>query len=712
MHLALHKFLIVILLLASSLVCSYAQADLPELKELSAKDRAKTISPAQKQGKWGYADEKGKFVIKPYFDSADEFSPASLRGVTIRCARVSFNGKYGYLYDNGLFMILPEYDSLSLFTKGVAVFAKDGECGLLSTSDKVLLSGFEAIMPFDENGLAWASLGGLWGVYDISGNEVFKPRFSSLPETHYGTLTLVEEAGRFGLISVSERRVVLPAEYEMIAGQENGNLLVRKEGKYGLHDENGKMLIPPLMNTDQVSSGEEVYKYIDSSSGFVVPMLYQDGKAVPLKTLEAQPFEQWKSDNAYIYPGLDETSLIQDPSGLPEVDTIYVTISRDRKVIASSGLGLAEESKPADALIRIDTIDVPCGTWIAPLLKADQNKLAAYDRTAGTTLAKDWQSISAKVRRRALLPDGDVMAVIDVTVDSLLMQRHFVRFTKEGSHKILLTQDGILYDQTNYVNEDWANCFVTTDQIIIPVCIGPEKSFRTRLLAPSGKQITELPGIFCELVLDSGDVVRMIVRDEYSFSVSEVDMISRKYKLDDFGIGSENMCIDYYDSHAYIYEKDSGLARAAVELKDGCTTIPLFKYKRTDWDGGAIVSVSANIWDVPSESAWVVMPRPLTEPRVENINGYMLTVYPSGPDGISIYSVSTNVWTGEGLRYGYIGYDTDFFTEPLFEDARTMAGGEAAVRINGEWKPLKKNKFENNIKLFDLTFASAKVPCF
>ena len=87
-----------------------------------------------------------------------------------------------------------------------------------------------------ENGLAWTSLDGLWGMYDLSGNEIFKLRFSALPETQYGPLTLVVEAGRFGLISVSERRMVLPTEYEMISGQENGNILVRKEGKYGLYD--------------------------------------------------------------------------------------------------------------------------------------------------------------------------------------------------------------------------------------------------------------------------------------------------------------------------------------------------------------------------------------------------------------------------------------------------------------------------------------------
>ena len=334
-------FLAVILILTLSSVCAFAQAELPELKELSAKDRAKAISPAQKQDKWGYADEKGKFVIKPYFDSAEEFLPASLRGVTIKCAKVSFAGKFGYLYDNGLFMILPEYDYLSAFDNGVAVFAKDGGYGLLNTSGKVLLSGFDAIMPFDENGLAWTSLDGLWGMYDLSGNEIFKPRFSALPETQYGPLTLVEEGGRFGLISVSERRMVLPTEYEMISGQENGNILVRKEGKYGLYDAAGKMLIPPLMNTDQISAGAEVYKYIDSSSGFMVPMAYQDGKASPLRTLETQPFEEWRSDNAYIYPGLTQTPLIQDPSGIPEVDSIYVTISKDRNYSSDRPTGFS-----------------------------------------------------------------------------------------------------------------------------------------------------------------------------------------------------------------------------------------------------------------------------------------------------------------------------------------------------------------------------------
>ena len=94
--------------------------------------------------------------------------------------------------------------------------------------------------------------------------------------------------------------------------------------------------------------------------------------------------------------------------------------------------------------------------------------------------------------------------------------------------------------------------------------------------------------------------------------------------------------------------------------------------------------------DGDMKSAWIVVPKPLKDPRVENVNGYMVTVHPPGPDGISIYSISTNVWTNEDPRYGFIGYDADFYTQPVYEDIRDMPEGEAKVKVNGEWKTINK----------------------
>ena len=49
---------------------SLAFAQLPKLKELKGKDLYGDIFPAEKKGKWGYINEKGKFIIKPIFEEA------------------------------------------------------------------------------------------------------------------------------------------------------------------------------------------------------------------------------------------------------------------------------------------------------------------------------------------------------------------------------------------------------------------------------------------------------------------------------------------------------------------------------------------------------------------------------------------------------------------------------------------------------------------
>ena len=738
--------------------------DYPKLKELSDNESILDLSPAEKKGKWGYVDQDGKFRIKACFDRAEDFIPTVFKGDTVFSAKISYEGKYGCLSDMGVFLILPEYDFISHFDRGTAVFSKDGSYGMADASGRILVSGFDAVMPFDDYGIAWVSQGGLWGAYDLFAGKVFDICFSSMPEIRYGSLMVVENAGSLGLVSMKDRRIVfecsadeifpdasdadllilkkgqmrgcvgsdgtliLPLECEMISGgHDGGKILFRKSGKYGLCDKTGRMLIPPVMNTDQVSSEARFYKFFDRSSGFQVPVVHFDGNTLSLKDFDDKVFSltgndgylenefavagdfpqwlmqhrshvlpmpefmvHWVADNSYVHPGLGEAPFVQDPSGVPAGEGIHVVIGRDKKVCYSDGLGLEAGSVLGKAVMRIDTLDVPCGSWLAPLMSVSHDKVAAYDRAMGTSVGKDWQYVTAKVRNRGIVPDGDVVAVVDVLLDSLLMQRHIVKFSTKGLRRSCTSLDGILYDRTGYVNDDMSRCFYTEDKFILPLCIGPERKHKTMLYEKSGKLVTELGGMFCELVIETGDVLRLLVRDEYTFSISEVDIPNRKYTMDDTGISSKNMTADYHDGHAYIYENETKSCKSIVELHGDCTVIPAVRYVRSQWDAEAVVGISANLWDVPQESAWIVVPKPLKDPRVENVNGYMVTVHPPGPDGISIYSISTNVWTNEDPRYGFIGYDADFFTQPVYEDIRDMVGGEARVKVNGEWKTINK----------------------
>ncbi|ECL3693363.1 WG repeat-containing protein, partial [Campylobacter coli] len=54
--------------------------------------------------KWGFIDKSGKFIVKPKFDEAWDFSEG--------LAAVGLNGKWGFIDKNGEFAIEPIFDDI------------------------------------------------------------------------------------------------------------------------------------------------------------------------------------------------------------------------------------------------------------------------------------------------------------------------------------------------------------------------------------------------------------------------------------------------------------------------------------------------------------------------------------------------------------------------------------------------------------------------
>lgn len=83
----------------------------PKLKPLKEKKLGTEIHPAEKKGKWGFADEKGHFLIKPLFDRTEDFELVMIDGTdTVWLAPVLFEGRYGILNRNGTYQVEPCYD--------------------------------------------------------------------------------------------------------------------------------------------------------------------------------------------------------------------------------------------------------------------------------------------------------------------------------------------------------------------------------------------------------------------------------------------------------------------------------------------------------------------------------------------------------------------------------------------------------------------------
>ena len=87
-----------------------------------------SLFPAAKDGKYGFIDRHGKFVIPPTFTSAGYFSeglaPVKVEGKDHSLGKGQLTrretGKWGYIDRTGTFKISPQFGSASSFSEGLA----------------------------------------------------------------------------------------------------------------------------------------------------------------------------------------------------------------------------------------------------------------------------------------------------------------------------------------------------------------------------------------------------------------------------------------------------------------------------------------------------------------------------------------------------------------------------------------------------------------
>jgi hypothetical protein len=121
-----------------------------------------------RNGKYGYIDSKGKIVIQPQFDEADEFSEG--------LAPIRIGDKWGYIDPTGRIVIKPQYGRVGEFSEGLAgVSVAGGKEGYMDRAQRIVIQPqFDKTWPF-VGGLARVKIGDKMGYIDKKGNYVWKP---------------------------------------------------------------------------------------------------------------------------------------------------------------------------------------------------------------------------------------------------------------------------------------------------------------------------------------------------------------------------------------------------------------------------------------------------------------------------------------------------------------------------------------------------------
>ncbi|HZW12228.1 MAG TPA: WG repeat-containing protein [Noviherbaspirillum sp.] len=234
--------------------------------------------------KWGYANSRGEIVIPATFAYASEFTPNGL-------ARVSVGQKSGYIDKTGKFVIPAKYDHAEDFTpNGLARVSEDRKFGYINAAGEVVIAlQFQGADSFGPNGLAAAMQGWRMGYIDEKGTFVIPPVYFFAAKFSAVGLARVElDNGKRAYIDRTGKKAFEDEFDDAGDFSEQGEALVRKNGKAFIIDRNGKFvrefhqeanpvadqIFRPAANGLSLARKEKLWGFLDASKNWVIPPQY------------------------------------------------------------------------------------------------------------------------------------------------------------------------------------------------------------------------------------------------------------------------------------------------------------------------------------------------------------------------------------------------------------------------------------------------------
>ena len=216
---------------------------------LHAQKSSKTeqiLIPAEVNGRCGYIDQTGKWIIEPKYYHAKEFAKNGLASVIV----LTNNNGGTFCHNSWIDQTgkeIPqtlkfEYDT-DFADNGLAVIIKDDKYGYIDKAGKIVINPqFKDASNF-ANGLAAVLIEDKYGYIDNSGKTIITPQFKEAYDFANGLAAVLIEA-KYGYIDKTGKIVIKP-QFKDASRFSNGLAVVKIEDKYGYIDKTGKIVIEP-----------------------------------------------------------------------------------------------------------------------------------------------------------------------------------------------------------------------------------------------------------------------------------------------------------------------------------------------------------------------------------------------------------------------------------------------------------------------------------
>lgn len=207
---------------------------------------AQGLLAASTDGKWGYIDKTGKYVINPQFDEASPFAENGL-------ARVASGEKYGFIDETGKYVINPQFDWASFFAEnGLACVNIDEKWGYIDKTGKYVINPqFDRAYSFQAD-IAVVQLGDKYGLINAKGEYIVNPKYTDMAHyTSNGYLYFADDDGKIGYLNTAGKEKIA-AQFEYLSSYgtvggfyADGYAVVRVGDALGVIDKTGAYLVNP-----------------------------------------------------------------------------------------------------------------------------------------------------------------------------------------------------------------------------------------------------------------------------------------------------------------------------------------------------------------------------------------------------------------------------------------------------------------------------------
>ncbi len=259
----------------------------------------------KKDGKWGYVNKKGEYVIEPKYDVAYNFTECGIarigqgneyeiilfgyinkKGETVSKAKFSGASDFydcglaavrdedgwGIIDEKGELVVKCKYKKIEIYDSG-AIIATDskGNSYLLSKKGDSLSNGYEIIFWNKNANVGVVYEDGEIGIINEKGKEILKMTddIDDLGGFNAAGIGCYKENNKFGIINIKGKKITDAIYDDWLFFTENGLSPFKRDGQWGIINSRGKVVLEPgdyrsIYSLDVVNYGSE-----PSNNGFI-----------------------------------------------------------------------------------------------------------------------------------------------------------------------------------------------------------------------------------------------------------------------------------------------------------------------------------------------------------------------------------------------------------------------------------------------------------